>query len=149
MLAVAFAAALVLWPQPASRVTRANFDRIHIGTDRAELEAILGPPGDYRTGPGESNLGDDKASRWIPDPNGFEIGRIGWLAFPNFIPVAGIPTTGRQATWVSDSARVWVAIDDAGRVQSTDISDRRLIKGPVDRLFWRVRRQWRRWFQDR
>lgn len=34
-----------------SRVTRENFDRIRKGMSRAEVEAILGTPGDYRTGP--------------------------------------------------------------------------------------------------
>jgi hypothetical protein len=37
-------------PEP-SLVTRENFDRIKGGMSRADVEAILGPPGDYRTGP--------------------------------------------------------------------------------------------------
>jgi hypothetical protein len=38
----------VLWPRP-NRVARENFDRIREGMTRAEVEAILGPPGDYQT----------------------------------------------------------------------------------------------------
>ena len=50
-LAVLVAAgAFVLWPRP-DRITRANYDRIRMGMSRAEVEAILGPPGDYTTGP--------------------------------------------------------------------------------------------------
>ena len=53
------AAALVLFgalvpllcPRP-SKVTKAAFDRIEVGTSREEAEAILGgPPGDYTTRP--------------------------------------------------------------------------------------------------
>src|SRR6516162_2477131 len=43
--------AVVLWPQPPSRITRENYDRIREGMSRAEAQAILGPPGDYTTGP--------------------------------------------------------------------------------------------------
>jgi hypothetical protein len=66
-LAVVVAAGVVvLWPQPqpSSRVTRENFDRIHDGMSRAEVEAILGPRGDYRTRLGESELSDQS---WNPD----------------------------------------------------------------------------------
>jgi hypothetical protein len=50
-LAVVIAAGVVvLWPRE-DRVTRGNFDRIRAGMSRAEVEAILGPPGDYTTGP--------------------------------------------------------------------------------------------------
>src|SRR4051794_12025520 len=50
-LAVLLAAGVfVLWPR-ADRITRENFDRIRGGMSREEVYAILGPPGDYRTGP--------------------------------------------------------------------------------------------------
>src|SRR5262245_31156651 len=45
--------AFMAGPPPPDRVTRANFDRVWEGMSRAEVEAILGPPGDYTTGPGE------------------------------------------------------------------------------------------------
>src|SRR5262245_5961030 len=44
------AAAFVLRPQP-SRITREDFDRIAPPMSRAEVYALLGPPGDYTTGP--------------------------------------------------------------------------------------------------
>jgi hypothetical protein len=48
---------LLLWPG-WDRVTSENFDRIHRGMTRSEVEAILGPPGDYASGPavGEEEL---------------------------------------------------------------------------------------------
>jgi hypothetical protein len=52
-LAVVVAAGVVvLWPRTApERITRENYDRIRNGMSRAEVEAILGPPRDYSTGP--------------------------------------------------------------------------------------------------
>jgi hypothetical protein len=46
-------AALLLWPEPPEpdRVTQENFDRISDGMSRAEVEAILGPPGDSTSEP--------------------------------------------------------------------------------------------------
>ncbi len=38
---------------PPPRVTRENLYRIKYGMTRAEVEAILGPPGDYTTPPGD------------------------------------------------------------------------------------------------
>jgi hypothetical protein len=38
------------WPSP---ITRANYDRIHIGMTEDEVTVILGPPGDYRNAENE------------------------------------------------------------------------------------------------
>jgi hypothetical protein len=46
---------VVLWP-PEDRITEANLERIKEGMTQAEVEAILGPPGDYRTGHGETGI---------------------------------------------------------------------------------------------
>jgi len=102
-LAVMFAVvAVVLRPRP-DRITREDYDRIRPGMTRAEVEAILGPPDDYRTGRGESDFGDDNASRWVGDPTGFRVGIAGWLVYGNFPPVKGLSSSGMQGTWFSDS----------------------------------------------
>jgi hypothetical protein len=41
---------VALWPRP-ERITRENFARLNSGMSRAEVEAILGSPGEYSTGP--------------------------------------------------------------------------------------------------
>jgi hypothetical protein len=41
----------LLWPTQPSRLTIANLRGIREGMTQAEVEAILGPPADYRTGP--------------------------------------------------------------------------------------------------
>jgi hypothetical protein len=46
------AADFVLWPQSSpSRITRANCERLCRRMSRADIEAILGPPGDYTSHP--------------------------------------------------------------------------------------------------
>jgi hypothetical protein len=50
VVALLTAGAFVAWPRP-DRITRENFDRIQLEMGQAEVEAILGPPGDYTTGP--------------------------------------------------------------------------------------------------
>jgi hypothetical protein len=146
-LAVVVAAGtVVLWPRE-DRVTRANYDRIQIGMSRVDVEAILGPPGDYRTGLGESDFGDDSASRWVGDPPGFPSSwGLGWFAYPNSLPVEGVPTASVQTNWFGDSCRICVEVDDAGRVRDSSVHNRRLTQGPLDNLLWRAKRQWHRWF---
>jgi hypothetical protein len=43
-------AVMVMWPWPG-RIAKRNFTQSAEGMRRAEVEAILGPPGDYTTGP--------------------------------------------------------------------------------------------------
>src|SRR5262249_62277212 len=46
------AAVVALWPRPTPPgASWANVERVENGMTRAEVEAIIGPPGDYRTGP--------------------------------------------------------------------------------------------------
>jgi hypothetical protein len=48
---VVFTARPILLPPTNSRITKANCDRIMPGMSRADVEAIFGPPGDFRTLP--------------------------------------------------------------------------------------------------
>jgi hypothetical protein len=132
---------VVLWPRE-DRVTRENRDRLKKGTTKAEVETILGPPGDYRTGRGEEDWGEG-TSRRIPDPGGVP---WGWIKSPDLD--MGRSQTGEQAHWVSDSVRIWVVMDDTGRVRDTAVYNRRLTQGPLDNLVWRAKRQWHRWFPE-
>jgi hypothetical protein len=133
-LAVVGAAGVVvlwLWPRP-ERVTRENYDRIQIGMGRREVEAILGPPGDYRTGRGDEEVnGTFYRGVWEP-AMGFP---WGW----NHTRMSS-SQTGEQAYWVSDSVRIYVFIDDAGHVREARAYKRRLTEGPLENILWRVLR---------
>ena len=120
--AVALAVALALtgavlalaWPRP-SHVTQANFDRIKEGMGRADVEALLGPPGDYTTGPTAVVL------------DGV---RFGW------------PGCTKES-WRGDEGIGSVAFGPSGKVEAKKFWPcGRVEIGPLDRLLWRLGRRW-------
>jgi len=130
-LAVLVAAGVVaLWPRP-ERITRENFDRIKVGMSRAEVYAILGPPGDYSSGPVEFD-GRQEFLRGI-DLDANE-------------PVdCGNPALAR---WWSDTGSAWVEFDPSDRARPREFTRHlgRLEQSSLDALLWRAKRQWRKWF---
>jgi hypothetical protein len=124
---LAGASVFVLWPQP-SQVTRENYDRIRVGMSRAEVEAILGPPGDYRTG-------DTEPDRDAADGQEIHVGPDD----PTLYDV--------QVDWRGDRARVSVVLSPAGRVAiKCYTASRPVDHGSLENLLWRLRRQWRQSF---
>jgi hypothetical protein len=81
VLALGGAALFVFWPipDPPPHVTREDYSRIKDGMTEAEVLAILGTPGHYRTGPplvetlldgdpGDGGLGDNsECLYWLTD----------------------------------------------------------------------------------
>jgi hypothetical protein len=127
-LAVLVAAGVVvLWPRSSSRITRENFDRIKVGMSLAEVETILGAPGDYTTGP------YDEFS-----PDLYSGGDLDWAR-------------ATKVDWWSDTSGVTVVFDVSGSVQGS-FFDRchRAEQGPLANLLWRAKRQWHghRWFPE-
>jgi hypothetical protein len=90
-LAVVVAAgAVVLWPR-VPRVTLENGNRILRGMSRAEVIAILGPPGDYTTGPGiwkgtEKGIWIDQTKDDFPETPGGQV--EGWWGDTAVIRIA-------------------------------------------------------------
>jgi hypothetical protein len=128
-LAVVVVAGLVLLlprTQPV-RITRLNYDRIQTSMTRADIEAILGPPGDYSNGPA---LGE---SAWLGEA------RIRFLRRGAY-----------EVAWICDSACITVEYQDRngkeGVVGFSYTSLERADEGPVANLFWRMKRQWHRCF---
>jgi hypothetical protein len=113
-LALAGAVLALAWPLP-SRVTRANFDRIKEGMSRADVEALLGPPGDYTTAPTSF---DRMEGVWRPG--------------------------SKEAKWEGDECMVVVDFDASGHAVGKLFSPgaATLDYGPVDRLLWRLERRW-------
>jgi hypothetical protein len=111
------AGAFVLWPR-STRMTRENFDRIRDGMSRVEVEAVLGPPGDYRTGPQQ--------------------------CLPSFKEVGEWATV---SDWFADEAFFSVGFDESGGVVWTRlVPTSRVEQGPLENLCWRAKRQWRKCF---
>jgi hypothetical protein len=143
-LAVVVAAGVVvLWPR-ADRVTRENYDRVELGMSRSEVEAILGPGGDYRTGHGETGYGIPENMYWTADPDPASTVMQNWSRNP------GLPNPPENpllwAFWVNDSFAIVIGIDDSGSVVEKLGYPRRTTKGPLDNLLWRLKRAWHRWF---
>jgi hypothetical protein len=135
-----------LWTR-SDRITRQNYDRIELGMSRAEVQAILGPAGDYTTGPVDqfyryyvrwSGSGYLNSTTTVPSMTlqSIESGRS---------PEAG----GVAAGWEDDTGVIDVVFDAQGKVAWTHFCAQQLQQiGPLDKLLWRVQRQWHRWFPD-
>jgi hypothetical protein len=125
-LAVVVAAvAVVLWPKPP-RVTWESFDRLHTGMSRPEVEAILGPPGNYTTSPpgamGESIVQDAETGE--QDAPG----------------VTGL-------IWIAEAGIIEVNFDNVGQASRIVYSPLTpLNQNLLDNFLWRAKRQWHRWF---
>jgi hypothetical protein len=119
-LAVLAVGALVLWPRAPSRVTRENFRRIQPGMTLSEVESVLGPEGDYRTGPPVAESGPD-VELWRP--------------------------TCTPHCWAGDEGILVVVIDETGHTEEAFVwPTERKAQGFADTLLWRAKRQWHRWF---
>jgi hypothetical protein len=116
LAAVAFVA-FVTWPRP-DRATQESFSRIQRGMSRAEVGAILGPPGDYRSG--ETH---DFVTR------GSSPGDLIWETDHVIIIVR-----------FQESGRV--------RSQTIQLVSVRGSNDPLDKLVWLAKRQWRKWFPE-
>jgi hypothetical protein len=122
--------AFVLWPRP-DRITEENYQRIQEGMSRAEVEAILGPPGDHRTG----------ATYTYP-----QIGTGVFSAKDLFFVFATGPA---WPVWKGDAVEIQIQLNDSGHATHKGrLTAHRIEQTPLDNLLWRAKRQWRKWFPD-
>jgi hypothetical protein len=105
VLAIAAAYAVKHWPAPPPRFTREKFDRIGKGMSSAEVEAILGPPGDYSTGPTTGTLVADKVYEVLPDP----LAKLVSLRWKR-------PAVSEYSSWSDDHGGVRVGYNASGKV---------------------------------
>jgi hypothetical protein len=120
---------VVLAPQPKqpSTITLESWDEILArnyakGITRSEVEAILGPAGDYRTRHSDN-----------PFHDGID-------------PVTG-NFHSHNTCWVCDTLIIAIVFDDTGHAINMCMDDiRPSDAGTVDNLLWRAKRQWHRWF---
>jgi hypothetical protein len=122
-----------LQPQE-DRITQDNCDRVREGMTPAEVEAILGPPGDYRNGPTEpemlnlfppSGIDWDWGDRWQGDRGEIVVYRKG----------------------DSDPCIIGSGPDRVEGAQFVEVQ--RVEQNPLANLVWLAKRQWRRWFPER
>jgi hypothetical protein len=113
--------AFLLWPWARSnRFARENYRRVENGMTRAEVEAFLGAPGDYRTWP----TIDDKLARplVLPDP-------------------------ARNSVWNYDDGQCVVPYDYHGRVHGAPwFLKSGVPEDTLEAYVWRMKGLWREWF---
>jgi hypothetical protein len=150
--------AFALWPvrPPApDRITQENFDRIQEGMTCAEVEALLGgPPGDYRSVETESigrfigpeDIDPGECARCDPeDP----CSRVAWIGNDGIIRVQFSSGVVTLEDWGGLIGRPLGAIPTRPHLSAQFFRTARKERGSLDRLLWRVKRQWRRWFPER
>jgi hypothetical protein len=131
---------VVLWPRQ-DRVTRANYDRIAEGMRLAEVEVILGPAGDYRTGLGESAF--EGGCYWIDDVEG------SWPAWSVLPSGSETGEMRKCAMWVNDTGIIGTTFDCSDAVLARSFYTRRKVEqSTLDHLLWHFKRQWHRWFPE-
>src|SRR5262249_28973773 len=120
------AAVVALWPRPTPPgASWANVERVENGMTRAEVEAIIGPPGDYRAGP--TNY----------EPAGISRGVI-------------IEADERLYAWAFDDYFLTARYDASGRLERMMYQ---VVCSPAEEsragdFAWQLKRQWRRWFPE-
>jgi len=123
----------VLWPR-AERITPATFHRIRAGISLAEVEAILGPPGDHST---------------VPEDYGSVTKYTAYTKGAQTVVEESWGSGESAEEWEFDRARIRVLFDTSGKVAGARITPiRRIEFGPFDSLRWRVKRQWHKWFPE-
>jgi hypothetical protein len=112
------------------RITQANSERIRVGMTRAEVAAILGPRGDFRT----------KESIFLEPPT---VDRV------IHYPPPGPPIVVYDQ-WIGDSHVASIAFSPvSGLVEAKWF----MVNVPIEQsdfdiVLWRLKRQWHRWFPE-
>jgi len=129
--------AVLLWSGP-NRITRANCDRIQFGMTYEQAVAILGPPGDYRTGSKDPMAGNEGTEAFVLSIIEAQARFRGerWGDKEAFVQ-----------TWVSDWGQICVVIR-ANTVQGVRYWENKEPSSFV-KLVWRLRQQWRSWFPEK
>jgi hypothetical protein len=135
---------LALWPRP-DRITRASYERIREGMSRADVEAVLGPPGDYRTGPTTPEYSLSGGQEGWNTGNGPALITFGDAA--EWREPEGMLT----CKWHGDRRVIRVTFDPDGRAVDAMLSEgvKRLDQAPLENIVWRAKRQWQKWFPER
>jgi hypothetical protein len=123
MLAVVVAGGAVWLWTPPDRITPSKLAHLQTGMSRAEVETVLGPPGNYASGP---------------------------LVFLNdaVIDFSGTPGIYSEDPpwWITDTVVVVAEFDGQGQATSIRPHPCRSSRPYLDDLRWRLKQEWRRWF---
>jgi hypothetical protein len=121
---------VALLPRP-SRITPENCHHLKSGMTRAEVEAILGPPGDYRTG----ETGRIEEEEWVVQSDAAE-------------NVDTPPDSYADALWECDTCciRVYFGLKGVFLADFAYFSEGK--RSPIDKFLSRAKNQWHKWFPE-
>jgi hypothetical protein len=126
LLLLGAAAALAMWLARPSTITRQQFGRLRVGITRAEVHAILGPPGEYRSA--ESAYDNSPAQ---------PCDRFGKLS---------ADWGGGTENWWTDTAVVFMAFDRDGKAYWGHFAPTKRSRDDLRyNLTWRVMHRWGKW----
>jgi hypothetical protein len=121
------------------RVTLENFSQIKSGMPLAEVEAILGPPGDYRTVPtAPASFLDLLQGTARPTQAGSDSHFFERQEFTFDVP--------NYQHWSGNTGDVDVYLNSKGVALAHFQPAQRLPQSALENLVWRARRHWRKWF---
>jgi hypothetical protein len=119
LLVLALVAARAVFALPTNpRITKESYDRLQEARNREEVEAILGSPGDYRTGPTKPNT----TTAVIGDPSRPDV----------------------RLVWQGDEAEIWVWVDPDPPEGVSAVGFYRTGPLQVGVLHW-LKWRWERW----
>jgi hypothetical protein len=123
MLALLAVGAFVAWSM-RDRVSEENFKRVFAGMSRADAESILGPPGDYRSGPTKQQTGLAEED-----------------VLGSFLDQWRLPADdGKLLSWAGDAGMIYVVVG-GGIVKATVfLPEERVPQSFLDNLQWRISR---------
>jgi hypothetical protein len=152
-LAVVLAAgAVALCTTPIrSPVTKQKYEQIRVSESdddsatsmsRSEVEAILGPPGEYTTRPTVDPSLAGQLHDAIVDSRG-----------PTFDLPLDLGVRQRRPSyalkWQGNELTIFVAFDATNRVHTKSlVKNQPADLGPLDALVWHAKRLWHRWFPE-
>jgi SmpA/OmlA family protein len=140
VLAVLAVGAFVLWPRP-NPITQENCDRIREGMSRAEVVAILGPPGDYRTG----QTADPVPLYYRSDrPTPAEYAKAAYDRENVFVSRNG--DGWERLIWLGDEGDIFVWFRRDGVSSHGLVYSNKVTQTPLQNFLWRAKRLWHRWF---
>jgi hypothetical protein len=121
------------WPLEGA-ITREKYARIRHGMARAEVVALLGPPGDYSTGPlmMDGNFGVGENVPPIPIVSLTDVNSFSGSLYME---------------WLDDTGNISITLEPDGQVWGKGFTPlTRAKQTRFANLAWRIRRQWHRWF---
>jgi hypothetical protein len=150
-LVVITVVAFVLWPQE-DRITQENFDRIRRDMSRAEVEAMVGPAGDYSTGPllmipKYSNRNLHSAHPLQADYGYYQQSIYRSPFLDNYGSRRNSYGQGSVVEWRTDKLVAFVYFLPSGQVRHvTYLEVVRISQPRSENFLWRIKRLWHRWF---